>query len=71
MLRTSVVVLAALLSLTGTPNYGHAAQKWTVKGKVMVQHLLPELTEFMMTPYQGVGAGGGRAGPSTGRLQRQ
>jgi len=46
MLRSGVIVMAALLSLTCTANSADAAQKWTVKGKVMVEHLLPELTEI-------------------------
>jgi hypothetical protein len=37
------LALALLVSLVGGAEVAHAAQKWTVKGKVMVEHLLPEL----------------------------
>jgi hypothetical protein len=44
MTRSGLALASALLlSFVGAADTAHAAQKWTVKGKVMVDHLLPEL----------------------------
>jgi hypothetical protein len=45
-MRTGLLFAAAMLSLASAAGSADAAQNWTIKGKVVVDHLLPELTEI-------------------------